>query len=132
MPGSLFNFRKGHLVKPIIYSFICRLLIVCTAALPCSVQAGMVATQELVAASVTQGNRDKVRDFVSRSDVQRQLESLGLDPANAKERVNALTDQEIQQLAGKIDRLPAGADDGLVAVVAIVAIVLLVMFYWKK
>jgi hypothetical protein len=107
------------------------MLIVCMTALPYSAQAGMVGTQDLVAASVTQANRDKVRDFVSRSDVQRQLESMGLESGNAKARVDAMTDQEIQQIAGRIDQLPAGADD-VVAVVAIVAIVILVMFYWKK
>lgn len=119
-------------MKSVIWRFFSCLLIVSMTALPYSAHAGMVGTPELVAASVAQANRDKVRDFVSRSDVQRQLETMGLDPSNAKGRVDAMTDQEVQQLAGRIDQLPAGADDGLVAVVAIVAIVILVMFYWKR
>lgn len=119
-------------MKTMIWRFASRLLIVCMTALPYSAHAGMVGTQELVAASVAQVNRDKVRDFVSRSDVQRQLETMGINPANAKERVAAMTDEEIQQVAGKIDQLPAGGDNGVVAVVAIVAIVILVMFYWKR
>jgi hypothetical protein len=44
--------------------------------------------------------------------VQNQLSALGLSAAGASERVNALTDDEVQQLAGKIDSLPAGADGG--------------------
>ena len=54
-------------------------------------------------------NRDKVLGFVARADVQKQMETLGLTPANAADRVNAMTDEEVQRVAGKIDSLPAGA-----------------------
>ncbi len=115
------------------WRMVCRLLIVCMVAFPYSAHSSMVTTPELVAASGAQANRDKVRDFVSRSDVQRQMETMGLDSANAKQRVDAMTDDEIRQIAGRIDQLPAGADGGdFVAIVAIVAIVILVMFYWKR
>jgi hypothetical protein len=42
--------------------------------------------------------------------------------------VNALTDDEVQQLAGKIDSLPAGADAGVVTVLLVVVLVLLIFY----
>jgi uncharacterized protein DUF6627 len=116
-------------------AFFCRLisqlLVLSMMTLPFSTQAAMIGTGEVIGGAQAQANRDKVRDFVARGEVQKQMEVLGLGSATAKERVDALTDQEIQQLAGKIDSLPAGAhgDLGIVVVVLVVAIVLLLL--WK-
>src|SRR5439155_17050187 len=47
-------------------------------------------------------------NFLSRSDVANQLQSLGIDPSTANDRVAAMTDQEVQSLAGRINAMPAG------------------------
>jgi hypothetical protein len=74
---------------------------------------------DLVAGAVRTGGHDRDgpdRDccFASRSHdgagVANQLQSLGLDAKSATERVAALTDSEVQLLAGKINSMPAGAD----------------------
>jgi RNase P/RNase MRP subunit p30 len=113
------------------YRLISQLLVLSLMTLPFSTQAAMIGTGDVIGAAQAQANRDKVRDFVARADVQKQMEALGLGPATAKERVDALTDDEIQRLAGKIDSLPAGAhgDLGVVVVVLVVAIVILLL--WK-
>ena len=85
---------------------ISQLLILSMVVLPFSTQAGMIGTDQVVANATAEANRDKVRDFVSRTDVQKQFETLGLTTANAAERVNAMTQDEINRIAGKID--PAG------------------------
>lgn len=120
-------------MKMTICRSISRVLIVCMALLPFSTQAGMIGTDQVVASAAAQANRDKVRDFVSRADVQKQMEVLGLSPANAKDRVNALTDEEVQRIAGKIDSAPAGASStGTAWVVgALIVIAILVYIYWK-
>jgi hypothetical protein len=101
---------------------IAQLLIACMIWTPFSLRAAMVGTDQVVAGVQDQDNRDKVIRFVQRDDVAKQLESMGLSSASAQERVNAMTQQEINQLAGNIDSLPAGAIDSagwlLVAVVA--------------
>jgi len=72
------------------------------------------------------------RDFVSRTDVQKQFETLGLTTANAAERVNAMTQDEINRIAGKIDTLPAGADSSTgwwIAGIIIVGVI--IWYFWK-
>jgi hypothetical protein len=111
---------------------ISQLLILSMVVLPFSTQAGMIGTDQVVANATAEANRDKVRDFVSRTDVQKQFESLGLTTANAAERVNAMTQDEINRIAGKIDTLPAGADSNSgwwIAGVIIVAVI--IWYFWK-
>jgi hypothetical protein len=50
--------------------------------------------------------------------------SLGVDPAEAQQRVDAMTNQEVQQLAGKLDSMPAGGD--AIGVLALVLVILLI------
>ena len=101
--------------------------------LPFSTQAGMISTDQVVTSAAAQADRAKVADFVARADVQKQMEVLGLTPANANDRVNALTDEEVQRIAGKIDSAPAGASSSGTAwvVAALIVIAVLVYIYWK-
>jgi len=92
--------------------------------LPLSAQAGMLPTDSVVASPA----KERVTGFLNRSDVRAQLESMGVNPADAKARVATLTDDEATQLAAKIDNLPAGGDGfgALVGALLIVFIVLLI------
>ena len=111
---------------------ISQLLILSMVVLPFSTQAGMIGTDQVVANATAEVNRDKVRDFVSRTDVQKQFETLGLTTANAAERVNAMTQDEINRIAGKIDTLPAGADSSTgwwIAGIIIVGVI--IWYFWK-
>ena len=92
-----------------ISKLISQLLIVSMILLPFSTQAGMIGTDQAVANAQDLANIDQVRDCVSRADVAKQFEMMGLSAANAAERVNALTQEEINRIAGKIDSMPAGA-----------------------
>jgi hypothetical protein len=109
--------------------FICNLVILCTIVLPYSAhtQAALIGTEQAIAN--VQAQRDTVQGFVARADVQSQLASLGLGAAAASERVNALTDDEVQQLAGKIDSLPAGADGGSILFVLLIVLLVVLILY---
>ena len=115
----------------LFYKLISQLLIVSMILLPFSTQAGMIGTGQAVASAQDLANLDKVRDFVSRGDVVKQFEAFGLNATTAQERVNAMTQQEVNQIAGKIDSLPAGADSGWgwAAVVIVVGIVIYLVWY---
>ena len=89
---------------------ISRLLIVCLIGLPFQVSAGMIGTDQVVSAAQAQAARAAVLSQISRADVSGQLQSLGLTPQAAKDRVASLTDVEVAKLAGQLDSLPAGAD----------------------
>ena len=116
-------------------AFFCRLisqlLVVSLILLPFSTQAALIGTGDVIASAQGQADRDKVRDFMARAEVQEQLQSFGLNPDTAKDRVDALTDQEVQHLAGKIDSLPAGAIGGW-EVVALTALLVVVIYILLK
>src|SRR5947209_17352241 len=88
--------------------FICRLVILSSIVLPYSAhtQAAMIGTGQAIAN--VEAQRAKVKDFVARADAQTKLAALGVGAAAAGERVNALTDDEAQLIAGRIDRQPGG------------------------
>ena len=111
---------------------ISQLLILSMVLLPFSTQAGMIGTDQVVTHATAQANLDKVRDFVSRTDVQKQFEALGLTASTAQDRVNAMTQEEINRIAGKIDSLPAGASSSAGWWIAGVIIVGLVIWYMYK
>jgi len=111
---------------------ISQLLIVSMILLPFSAQAGMIGTDQAVASAQDLSNVNTVRDFVSRADVAKQFEALGLSTANAQDRVNAMTQEEINRIAGNIDSLPAGADSSSGWWIAGVIIVGLVIWYIYK
>jgi hypothetical protein len=112
---------------------ISQLLILSMVLLPFSTQAGMISTDRVVTAAAAQADRASVADFVARADVQKQLEVLGLTAANAKDRVNAMTDEEVQRIAGQMDSLPAGAnsDNGWWWALGVVVIGLIIWYAYK-
>ena len=111
-------------------NILCRLLIVLMAWTPYQMaQAGVIGTDQAIAAS-SQADRNAVLGFVGRSDVAGQLQSFGLDPASAKDRVAAMTDEEVRTLAGRIDAMPAGANNA--GVLILILIVVGVWWFWKR
>lgn len=113
------------------YKLVSQVLIVCMVWTPFSLQAGMIGTDQVVAGAQDQANRDKVLNFVTRGDVVKQLETLGLSAATAKDRVGAMTQDEVNQVAGKIDSLPAGASSGG-WIAAVIIVGLLIWLVWYK
>lgn len=104
---------------------ICRFLILVMAMLPFQTgQASMIGTDQVNSAAAVQVDRTVVLDYLSRSQTVNELQTLGLDAQAARDRVAAMTDEEVSTLAGKISALPAGADGGLAL------LVLVVFFIW--
>lgn len=91
-------------------------------------QAGLVPTETMVRQADVRAARAHVQELLGRADVIAEFKALGVDPAEAVARVNALSDAEITQLAGRLDSLPAGqsAVGVLVGAALIVFIVLLI------
>ena len=108
----------------------CRLLIVLMAWTPFQVaQAGIISTDQAVMSA--QSDRAAVLNLIQRSDVASQLQSLGVDLATARDRVAAMTDNEVRSLADTLQSMPAGAD-GTGLVVLILIGVLIWYFAFRK
>jgi hypothetical protein len=99
---------------------LCRILIPALLSLSFqSAHAGIIATDSAAAVATVQVDRAVVFDALSRTEVSSQLQALGLDPAVARQRVNAMTDEEVHTLASDITMAPAGANVGWGAVLLI-------------
>jgi hypothetical protein len=110
---------------------IAGLLIVCMGALsaPLPAVAGIVTTETAIAGA----ERARLAGLLEREELRVQLQALGVDPADARARVAALSDEEAARLVAEIDAAPAGGSDVLV-VALIVFLVLLftdIMGYTK-
>jgi cytochrome c1 len=84
----------------------------------------MVSTARVVAAAAQPDARAAVNAFIARGDVQDVMTRWGVDPEEANARVAALTDEEVSDLAARIEAMPAGGE----VVGIIVGAILLVFF----
>jgi hypothetical protein len=103
--------------------FVSSALIVCTlaAGMPLPASATIVATDE-VGASI---ERDRVKSFLDRAEVRERMQALGVSPQAARDRVDALSGEEVAALADRLDQLPAGGSDVLTVALIVFLVLLL-------
>jgi hypothetical protein len=104
----------------------CRALVVSMLALSFqTANAGLIGADQAAAANAAQTDRALVMSVLNRAETTAQLQAQGIDPAMARERVAAMTDQEVQVLAQDMQTAPAGAQSsaGWLAVILIAAAV---------
>ncbi|BDU52632.1 hypothetical protein LINBF2_08670 [Limnohabitans sp. INBF002] len=89
-------------------------------------RAEIVDTQDLAIQSQTEQDRAKVQSFVERATVKEKLEAMGVAGLLAKDRVAALSEQEVHALAERIDAMPAGGTLSQMDMVVILLIAILV------
>lgn len=88
-------------------------------------EAGFVASQALTARDQDTSTVERV---LQNKVVHQRLQELGYSDQEVRERLASLSDQEMNQLAGRIDTLaPAGDGFGLVIGLLIVAILVVVL-----
>lgn len=111
--------------KPVAATLVVAMTALSAPILPA--QAAMVGTDRVIEQS--QGTaRDRVATFLGREDVRAQLRALGVSPDEAAARVAALSDAEVDRIAGHIDSLPAGQGAiGAIVGAAVLIFVLLVI-----
>ncbi len=86
--------------------------------------AAMLGTDDILTGDSLQQERAHIKEVLQRDEVRDQLVTLGVDPADAIERIDAMTQQEVQMLAGQLDAIPAGGSAlGLLGFVLIVLLI---------
>jgi hypothetical protein len=127
---SVYSIRKGIIMK---VKHIIRMSIVALGAALClqtsSVMADLVTTDKMAPQSQVEADKLKIETFVERAEVKERLQALGVVETMSRERVAAMTDEEVHALAQKIDTMPAGGrvhDSDLILVLLIVILILII------
>lgn len=87
--------------------------------------AAMIGTAQVMSGQSRIDQLSRIEQVLARQDVAAQLVQLGVAPERVMERVQFLTDAQVAELAGELDRQAAG--QGLLEVVGVVFIVLLIL-----
>ena len=111
--------------KSVVSSWKTVLAVIAFAFVSVPVSAEIVSTEQVLAHS----DREKVQAFLQREGVEDQLKALGVAPEFARKRVDAMTDEEIALIAGKLDTLAAGGaltqNDWILILLVVIVVVLL-------
>lgn len=92
-----------------------------------SVLAAMIETDAAMGITAQgQEARNTIKSILAREDVQAALRAQGIDPLEAKARVDSLTDAEAVRIADQIEELPAGGNFliGILVAVGIIVVIL--------
>jgi len=85
-------------------------------------QAEMISTP-----TPQQTERDRVKALLQRPEVAKEMEKFGIAQKDAGTRVDAMTDAEVAQLAGRLDALPAGGLSNQEWLMVIIVILLVII-----
>jgi hypothetical protein len=88
-------------------------------------RAGIVGTERMLEQESRSQALDRVDLFLAQETVESQLLAWGVAPDLVRERLDAMTEMELQQLAANLDTDPAGG--GALAVIGVVFVVLLIL-----
>ena len=74
--------------------------------------------------------RDRVKAMLERPELAKSLEKYGLKPAETRARVDAMSDAEVLQLAGRLDAALAGGavtNEQLLLIIIIVLLIIIIL-----
>jgi hypothetical protein len=93
-----------------------------------SAMAAMIETEAVVDSERAHNAREYLKTFLAREDVKSALVSQGIDPQEAQNRIDSLTEEESRFVADQLDQMPAGGGffSTLLIVVFLVFVILLV------
>ena len=113
-------------VKPV--SFLLAIFVLMISGPFQSAYAAMVGTESMLDISRGQQARSYLKSLLAREDMQAALIARGLDPQEARSRIDSLSDAEAISAADKFDQLPAGSGflETLLIVAFLVFLILLI------
>ncbi|HZM33052.1 MAG TPA: PA2779 family protein [Burkholderiales bacterium] len=82
--------------------------------------AGMIATP-------VQDERARVKAMVERPEVSAELQKMGIPPQEATARVDAMSDEEVLQVAGRLDAAMAGGQTQNERLLILIVLILLLL-----
>ena len=93
-----------------------------------SVSAAMIGTESIINVDRGQNPRDYLNNLLAREEIQAALISQGIDPQEAQDRIDNLSDDEIGKFVHEMDQLPAGAGffEAFIIIVFLIFLILLI------
>ena len=91
--------------------------------------AAMIGTEKLLQAETPQQQRDYLQQLMVREEVRSALVARGINPLEAQLRIQSLTDDEVQLIAGKIDDLAAGGGVEIFSLIVIAVVIATVLIF---
>lgn len=92
-----------------------------------AVWAAMIRTESIIYVDRDRNPRDNLNNLLGREQVQMILISNGIDPQEARNRIDHLSDREINKFLDEIDRLPAGGSHLSVIIMSSIFLFLMVI-----
>ena len=89
--------------------------------------AAMIGTESITDVDRNQSPRDYLNKLLAREDFQAALISQGIDPQEAKARIDSFSDAEVNDIVDKLDQLPAGGFLGELLIVAFLVFLILLL-----
>jgi hypothetical protein len=114
-------------VKPTSICLVIILLLVSTSYQ--SATAAMVGTEKFLQAGDNQNSRDNLHQMMDREEIKNALIAQGIDPLEARLRIQSLTDNEIQLIADRLDELSAGSGVVIFSLIVIAVIIVTVLIF---
>ena len=87
-------------------------------------QAAMIGTPEIVTEQQQQVDRQQLLTMLDDQEVQKKLESMGVERDQVEKRINSLTAAELAQFNQQLDQAPAGA--GVVGVIVLFLVIFII------
>jgi hypothetical protein len=87
-------------------------------------RAGIVGTEQMVMQQSRIESLNRIESVLAHEEVSAQLLAWGVTPDSVAQRIAALSDVELQELAASMETDPAG---GVLAVIGVVFVVLIIL-----
>ena len=89
--------------------------------------AALISTEQSMIEQRIDVDRKALQDVLNRDVARTLLEDHGITHEQAQERINAMTDQEVQMFSQKFEELSAGGSIGIVAAVLILILLFIAL-----
>ena len=117
-------------MKSAFVAMLCRTMIVALVFASMPTRAGMISTDQANVPASAQDARSDIQAALTRSELARQLQAMGIDSRAVQDRIAALTDDEALALNGTLHSAPSGA--GAEWAVALIILIVFAWIYWYK
>jgi hypothetical protein len=89
--------------------------------------AAMIGTEAAIDIKRAQDARNYLQSLLTREDVRSMLIKQGIDPQEAKDRIDSLSDKEANRVAEQLQDLPAAGDGFFTTLLIVLFVVFLIL-----